>query len=383
MVQEFHVLRCFSCQTFQVQQVKKSKKWVCKVCGEKQSLMKEFGRGAAADCRRHVQKLNALRGRLQEVSSERLVSQWEQDDEYENEDVHEGLDQDQMDKSEEVAHVSRWSKYTDSSAEGPDEHEDEEEEQNVYTERPQFRSQGTRKRKKISTLKSFAGPNDGCEDEESRTGCSGFKRPYLHDRRFSSAWNKGFASCSRSDDVDLCSSPNLPSSHQAVCSYPTAGSSSTYTEENSRNKQQCNSSHNLPAVDITRHSESPSVSSRQKFGETKIEKDSKWNKFLTQRDEEEYDYQAHNLSHYNDNTVTPYFTEAEDLGVGCNERRYPSDEKVNSGVCVDGNVSKSHTSRPSGFENLVCEQPPQGKTPCSKLSFNSLFLTDEDFDDTF
>lgn len=36
-----------------------------------------------------------------------------------------------------------------------------------------------RKRKKISTLKSFAGPNDGCEDEESQTGCSGFKRPYL------------------------------------------------------------------------------------------------------------------------------------------------------------------------------------------------------------
>lgn len=49
-----------------------------------------------------------------------------------------------------MAHVSRWSKYTDSSAEGPDEHEDEEEEQNVYTERPQFRSQGTR-----SLVKAF------------------------------------------------------------------------------------------------------------------------------------------------------------------------------------------------------------------------------------
>ncbi|XP_067240621.1 MRN complex-interacting protein isoform X2 [Chanodichthys erythropterus] len=371
MVQEFHVLRCFSCQTFQVQQVKKSKKWACKVCGEKQSLMKEFGRGAAVDCRRHVQKLNALRGRLQEVSSERLGSQWEQDDEYENED----LDQDQMDKSEqEVAHVSRWSKYTDPSAEGPDEHEDEEEEQNVYTERQRFRSQGTRKRKKISTLKSFAGHDEGCEDEEPQTGCSGFKRPNL-DRRFSSAGNEGFASCSRSDDVDTCSSTNLPSSHQAVFSYPTAGSRSTFTEEDSGNKQQCNSSHKPPAVDETR----PCVSSRQKFGETKIEKDSKWNKFLSvvasQQDEEEYDYH----DHYND-TVTPHFTEAL-AGVDCEERRYPLDEKVNS-VCVDGKVSSSHASKPSGFENPACEQPSLLKTSCSKLSFNSLFLTDEDFDDT-
>uniref|UniRef100_A0A672RAX9 MRN complex-interacting protein N-terminal domain-containing protein n=1 Tax=Sinocyclocheilus grahami TaxID=75366 RepID=A0A672RAX9_SINGR len=60
MVQESHVLRCFSRQAFQVQQVKKSMKWTCKVCGEKQSLMQEFGRGTAANCRRHVQKLNTL-----------------------------------------------------------------------------------------------------------------------------------------------------------------------------------------------------------------------------------------------------------------------------------------------------------------------------------
>uniref|UniRef100_A0AAY5ER06 MRN complex-interacting protein N-terminal domain-containing protein n=1 Tax=Electrophorus electricus TaxID=8005 RepID=A0AAY5ER06_ELEEL len=40
--------------------VKKSKKWSCKMCGEKQSLIKEYGRGTGADCRRHVQKLNLL-----------------------------------------------------------------------------------------------------------------------------------------------------------------------------------------------------------------------------------------------------------------------------------------------------------------------------------
>uniref|UniRef100_A0A3Q3GGY0 MRN complex-interacting protein N-terminal domain-containing protein n=1 Tax=Labrus bergylta TaxID=56723 RepID=A0A3Q3GGY0_9LABR len=37
-------------------------KWSCKLCGKKQTLLKEFGRGSGADCRRHVQKLNAMRG---------------------------------------------------------------------------------------------------------------------------------------------------------------------------------------------------------------------------------------------------------------------------------------------------------------------------------
>lgn len=90
MVQEFNVLRCFSCQTFQVQQVKKAKKWTCKVCGEKQSLIKEFGRGAAADCRRHVQKLNALRGEQHQLNTQQLLAQG--DEENENEDVYEVLD---------------------------------------------------------------------------------------------------------------------------------------------------------------------------------------------------------------------------------------------------------------------------------------------------
>ncbi|KAM9849449.1 MRN complex-interacting protein isoform 3-T3 [Aulostomus maculatus] len=39
MSQVFHVVRCFACQSFQVQQVK-TKQWSCKLCGEKQSLLK-------------------------------------------------------------------------------------------------------------------------------------------------------------------------------------------------------------------------------------------------------------------------------------------------------------------------------------------------------
>ncbi|XP_062621931.1 MRN complex-interacting protein-like [Saccostrea cucullata] len=68
MPQEFHVLQCYSCSTFQVHQVKKSSnKWNCKLCGEKQSIKKVFGRGSGADCRQHVQRLNTLR-QQQEVA---------------------------------------------------------------------------------------------------------------------------------------------------------------------------------------------------------------------------------------------------------------------------------------------------------------------------
>uniref|UniRef100_A0A8C0H2G2 MRN complex-interacting protein N-terminal domain-containing protein n=1 Tax=Chelonoidis abingdonii TaxID=106734 RepID=A0A8C0H2G2_CHEAB len=65
MGQRFQVLRCFSCGTFQVHQVKKSRKWSCKVCGEKQMLLKAYGQGSGSDCRRHVQKLNLLRAGME------------------------------------------------------------------------------------------------------------------------------------------------------------------------------------------------------------------------------------------------------------------------------------------------------------------------------
>ncbi|XP_073676510.1 MRN complex-interacting protein [Garra rufa] len=405
MVQEFHVLRCFSCETFQVQQVKKSKKWTCNVCGEKQSLIKEFGRGAAADCRRHVQKLNALRGQMQEVNSEQMLSQSEPDENYGSEDVHESLVQNHK-SEQEVVNVSRWNKYTDQTAEGPNEHEDEDEDENVYTERYRFRSQGTRKRKKISTSKSFGGPYDNCDDEESLTGCPGFKRrPYPPPQygQFSSSWNKEFASkhssCGRSGDVEQCTRTNLPSPCQDVC-YPTTCSNSTYTRENN---QKFNSSYTQPAVDATKgllHCKSPSVSSSQKSGESKIgNKDSKWDKFLTvvpnQQDEEEYDYETQDPSSYSDNTAVPNFTEALlDMGVDSEKRRHPLDRKMDNGalerqksvgdICVDGNVSSpnNHSSNPAGFEDAVCKQPSLTKMPRC-LSINSLFFTDEDFDDTF
>uniref|UniRef100_A0A1A8PJ44 Chromosome 5 open reading frame 45 n=1 Tax=Nothobranchius rachovii TaxID=451742 RepID=A0A1A8PJ44_9TELE len=109
MVQEFHVVRCFSCESFQVQQVKKVNRWSCKLCGQKQSLLKEFGRGSGADCRRHVQKLNALRGAQVEEQEQKTLFPWEQ------EEVKEAQEEEQ--KDEHVKLVSRWSRYLDTPGE--------------------------------------------------------------------------------------------------------------------------------------------------------------------------------------------------------------------------------------------------------------------------
>ncbi|KAK7865813.1 hypothetical protein R5R35_001274 [Gryllus longicercus] len=61
MSQEVQVLQCYSCQSYQTQIVKKTNKWVCKLCNEKQVVKKVLGQGNGKDCRKHCQRLNALR----------------------------------------------------------------------------------------------------------------------------------------------------------------------------------------------------------------------------------------------------------------------------------------------------------------------------------
>ncbi|XP_034399566.1 MRN complex-interacting protein [Cyclopterus lumpus] len=142
MGQDFHVVRCSICQSFQVQQVKKVNKWSCKLCGEKQSLLKEFGRGSGADCRRQVQKLNALRGAVMEKQEHNTWSLWKQV-EADRQNVPEQQDQVKQTGS------SRWSKYLNTPEEA--EPEKAEVEENVLMDRQQLHGNNMidRKRKKI------------------------------------------------------------------------------------------------------------------------------------------------------------------------------------------------------------------------------------------
>lgn len=72
MGQEFQILCCFSCHTFQVDIVKKQNvKWQCKLCGEKQSVKRVFGVASSAkECREMVQDLNRQRGEKLEDSED-------------------------------------------------------------------------------------------------------------------------------------------------------------------------------------------------------------------------------------------------------------------------------------------------------------------------
>ncbi|XP_074865669.1 MRN complex-interacting protein [Carettochelys insculpta] len=132
MGQRCQVLRCVSCGTFQVHQVKKSQKWSCKVCGEKQSLLKTYGQGSGSDCRCHVQKLNLLRAGT-EVAAEGTSWFIEEpvDDDKENTALppEENLGGQEEDMKFSPV-VSRWSDYLDKDS------EDQEEE--VCTDREQL-----------------------------------------------------------------------------------------------------------------------------------------------------------------------------------------------------------------------------------------------------
>ena len=101
MPQEFQILRCYSCETFNVDIVKKTiTKWQCKMCGEKQSIKHVYGTSSSAkDCREMAQALNEKRG--------------EKADEIPNFD--ENFDDDtsflQDSKIIKTGSVSRWAKF--------------------------------------------------------------------------------------------------------------------------------------------------------------------------------------------------------------------------------------------------------------------------------
>nr|XP_029729103.1 MRN complex-interacting protein-like [Aedes albopictus] len=73
MPQELRVVCCFQCRKFQSDIVKKAKKWTCKLCGAKQSLVKEYARGSGRECRLLVQQLSE--GTLQADQFERDVAE--------------------------------------------------------------------------------------------------------------------------------------------------------------------------------------------------------------------------------------------------------------------------------------------------------------------
>ncbi|XP_072935824.1 uncharacterized protein [Epargyreus clarus] len=108
MPQVFQVLKCYKCLVFQIHQTKKSNKFECKMCGEKQSIKRHYGIGTGKDCRLHVQRLNSLRGETEETST-----QGNSDDEFEDDKSDEETTQNVKNISTNAMKRSRWSAFVD------------------------------------------------------------------------------------------------------------------------------------------------------------------------------------------------------------------------------------------------------------------------------
>ncbi|XP_076878623.1 MRN complex-interacting protein isoform X2 [Brachyhypopomus gauderio] len=376
MGQEFHVLRCFSCQAFQVQQVKKSKKWSCKMCGEKQSLIKEYGRGTGADCRRHVQKLNLLRGELLEVENERAWTHWETEKDCEAEG---GFGDEAQSCEKQV--VSRWSKYVDEMDRGPSVEEDDEEDENVYTDRERFRCRGnTRKRKKSFTASGAGGHYKVCEGDSTSAQVGQKSKVKLCEPQQDGYGLGGHGSAANGQP-----SAELNTKHpSASASRPFAATSSFMSL----------SATNVPAGGSRWTRFLPAVSVEE--DEREAEED------YGEMSDEAADADTAHLSAESPVKPEPHVTDGnaghldiEDGGrasldePGLCNRTVCALETLRhcvSGTSSDGPVSPTvngAASEPLGSEQPVCLQPPPFKRPCPALSLRTFFCTDEDFDDAF
>ncbi|XP_063269510.1 MRN complex-interacting protein isoform X2 [Prinia subflava] len=133
MAQRFWVLRCCRCRRFQGQQAKRSGRWSCSVCGQRQAVQKVYGQGSGLECRRHVQKLNLLQGEAEEALG---LTPWCVEDSVNDSKNREAQHEASSVQQEGRTEGSRWSKYLDQENE---DQEDEEEE--AALERQQFCSQ--------------------------------------------------------------------------------------------------------------------------------------------------------------------------------------------------------------------------------------------------
>ncbi|XP_064830051.1 MRN complex-interacting protein [Oncorhynchus masou masou] len=396
MVQEFHVLRCCSCQTYQVQQVKKSKKWNCKLCGEKQSVIKEFGRGSGVDCRRHVQKANARRGEILEEQDQRVWSRWEEVDDVAEEEVVEKA-QESCNQIAEEANGSRWGKYLQTSDEGVGQEEAEEEE-NVYMDRNHLQGNiNVRKRKRGRGENEGRGYHSGEEDTMPPTQGWRVKgksaNPPQHNRPPSSLapvqWSpKQSAPCrppvtAYSKPPTVIEPPSTTSSKLSSTSVPYRANAATTSQ--------------------------PSGSSG-----TAVSQASKWAQFLTASPEEDETNWSGGTMHMDEFQTTgsmfsnvpnvvfknqnPFgqlacsgFSKLSGLGggsgfLGRSTRKTFDRLKSTTPRCGEASYSEggpAHMMIPEESKAPVCHQPPPTKHPCPTLSLGSLFYTDDDFDDTF
>ncbi|XP_021439760.2 MRN complex-interacting protein [Oncorhynchus mykiss] len=391
MVQEFHVLRCCSCQTYQVQQVKKSKKWNCKLCGEKQSVIKEFGRGSGVDCRRHVQKANARRGEILEEQDQRAWSRWEEVDDVAEEEVVEKA-QECCNQIAEEANGSRWGKYLQVSDEGAGQEEAEEE--NVYMDRNHL--QGN-----INVRKRGRGENEG--------------RGYHSGEEDTMPPTQGWRTKGKSANTPQHKSSLAPVQWSPKQSAPCRPPVLAYSKPPTVIEPPSTTSSKLSSTSVPYRANAATTSQPSGSSGTAVSQTSKWAQFLTASPEEDETNWSGSTMHMDEFQTTgsmfsnvpnvvlknqnPFgqpacsgFSKLAGLGggsgfLGRNTRKTFDRLKSTTPRCGFGEASYSeggpaHMTLPEEVKAPVCHQPPPTKHPCT-LSLGTIFYTDDDFDDTF
>ncbi|CAG9107582.1 unnamed protein product [Plutella xylostella] len=164
MPQIFQVLRCYKCSVFQVHQTKKSNKFECKMCGEKQSIKRHYGIGNAKECRGHVQKLNVIRGEVDLTEISNSIIDTDDDDDY----ICDGENITNSSESNKIP--SKWSNYVESKTNDIEENNTEflnncEVVLEIPKKRPRMNYQATKKHKKCSkNLSNSDDDNDSFSD---------------------------------------------------------------------------------------------------------------------------------------------------------------------------------------------------------------------------
>ncbi|XP_039629981.1 MRN complex-interacting protein [Polypterus senegalus] len=337
MAQIFQVLRCFSCKTFQVHQVKKSKKWSCKLCGENQSLQKVYGQGTGADCRRHVQKLNKIQG--ESIMSSEFNERQQQEAFFESQSPEDLNTVSHKDKNID-SNASRWSKYLSST------------EQQAVDECLPLLTEGT--------------DLYFNRDEFNSAKCT--QRKHKQSRKFlaeSSSWDQKGICCENSQEK--CLDKVVPLLHRTE-------ESKSLSEETKQ--PSCYTKATAFTSDF--------------FDSVALPKPSKWNAYSRKRSIHEEMPAATKLCIYrpqevNGNTVdflrqTNFVTNSKlpQFPLNCPESCTQFIDKVSKEVLQ----GPSPSTLPS-----VCQQHslplalPISSQPHSTLLFNALFQTDEDFEE--
>ncbi|KAL7733469.1 hypothetical protein ACLKA6_004942 [Drosophila palustris] len=109
------VLQCVECSLYQVDIVKKTNRWECKVCRQKQVVHREFFRGSGADCRSKVQQLNLERGQKRQAQEDRKILEVQKEESESSSSAAEA----QLQATQLAKAPSKWSAFVDESIQAP------------------------------------------------------------------------------------------------------------------------------------------------------------------------------------------------------------------------------------------------------------------------